>query len=410
MAKHHSSRKRQHADDSFVTTYVLWAAVAIIALIALTLTTTNKNYYQNLSIGVPGGVIDVTGDGTTATVNVPGTASVTASSSGTGTVQVSGNGFMVSYAGGAYVNLSRSCDSDFSDVPDAHPFCYAINYLKDRSIISGYGDGTYRPDQVITRAEVLKVALNGGGADVSADARTPSVFVDVPLSHSLKAWVNYANRNGIAQGYGNGRFGPEDPATRGQAPKILLNLNGISAQTSTTQEFSDVPVTLDLNGFITVAVDKNFIAVNGTRFGINDGITRGEVAEMMYRILVTEENSASTFNESLVVAQSGGVTFVFKGNWSGRFTPNTLSQLAGCPAGNVSFAVGEKEGPFTGVVQTDSGSTFGGGGSVDKDGNMTAQWTVGGTLTSFTGKLGSSTGSGTWSADGCSGTFSVSKS
>ncbi len=96
---------------------------------------------------------------------------------------------------------------------------YGVTADQVWTVATGYDDGSFRPHQSVTRAQLAKMAVNGFGLDVTVPP-TPS-FDDVPASHPLYAYVEGAFAAGIVGGYGNGEFGPDDPITRQQANSIL---------------------------------------------------------------------------------------------------------------------------------------------------------------------------------------------
>lgn len=103
------------------------------------------------------------------------------------------------------------------------------------------------------------------------------------------------------------------------------------------------------------------------------------------------------------------------GAWSGTFAPNATAGALGCPGGTVSFTV-TADGKFNGPVRANNGGVYYGGGSVDKNGNMSGGWSLSsggnvkyGTI-NLSGKLSGNNGSGTWNVPGgCFGTFSISR-
>jgi hypothetical protein len=103
----------------------------------------------------------------------------------------------------------------------------AVSVLSDMGIISGYQDGTFQPDKTLTRAEFAKLAIYAEGKDdqISANAYR-SLFNDIATSHWALGCVNLAYSEGLVSGYGNGTFGPDDTVTCGQAATILLHLLG----------------------------------------------------------------------------------------------------------------------------------------------------------------------------------------
>lgn len=188
--------------------------------------------------------------------------------------------------------------SNFLDVSVSHPNYQAIQYLKDRLIINGYPDGLFRPDGVVTRAEILKIAANGAGIATNSFAGQSSTFPDVATTHPLKQFVNWAQTTGAVKGYADGTFRPEAIVTRGEAAKMLLKINNLQPDSPINYYFLDAPQTLDLAPYIYFSVLKNLVTANGNRYGTGLGMKRADVAEMMYRILIIKQNNYAPFGGS----------------------------------------------------------------------------------------------------------------
>lgn len=189
----------------------------------------------------------------------------------------------------------------FPDVPKSHPNYKAITYLKKNNIIGGYPDGTFKPGNTITRAETLKIALNGAGINSDAYAAMASMFPDVDESHTLKQYMNYAKSNGIVNGYPDGTYKPNNTITKGEGSKVLVNIQGITPPMPTEDPYYDVSKTLDLSKFIAYVKEKKLLDVAGATFGINNNMTRGDVAEMMYRLIALEKTGASQYTNLLSI-------------------------------------------------------------------------------------------------------------
>lgn len=116
----------------------------------------------------------------------------------------------------------------FTDVSDPD-LSEAVEVLSSLGILSGYSDGRYRPEEALTRAQFCKLAVlaEGHGDQISASAYR-SLFSDVPAGHWAAPYINLAYGEGLVSGYGNGTFGPDDPVTAGQAVTVILHLMGYS--------------------------------------------------------------------------------------------------------------------------------------------------------------------------------------
>ena len=115
----------------------------------------------------------------------------------------------------------------FSDIGD-RTTAMAVESLRLLGVLDGYGDGTFRPNTVLTRAQFCKMAvyaLNGSGE--LGRYRTVTVFPDVKPSHWAAAYINMAAKGkGVISGYADGQFHPDRTVTVGQAVTILLRMLG----------------------------------------------------------------------------------------------------------------------------------------------------------------------------------------
>ena len=108
----------------------------------------------------------------------------------------------------------------YPDVP-ADMWCNnAISTLTNMGIISGYSDGTFRPNDPITRAELTKIAA-GFFADKRVTAHYDGRFSDVSGSEWFVSALEKAIEEGIVQGYQDGTFAPDQYITRAQACTII---------------------------------------------------------------------------------------------------------------------------------------------------------------------------------------------
>ena len=116
--------------------------------------------------------------------------------------------------------------ASFPDVSDADT-ALAVEVLSGLGIVSGGSDGNYYPDQGLTRAQFCKLAvLAGGHGDQVSGSAYRTLFSDVTGSHWAAPYINLACEEGLVSGYGNGTFGPDDPVTVGQAVTVALRLLG----------------------------------------------------------------------------------------------------------------------------------------------------------------------------------------
>jgi 5'-nucleotidase/2',3'-cyclic-nucleotide 2'-phosphodiesterase/3'-nucleotidase/5'-nucleotidase len=144
---------------------------------------------------------------------------------------------------------STVCTVTFTDVPAGSTFYEFIRCLACRGIINGYPDGTFRPNNNVTRGQHSKIVSNSAGFSDPA----VQMFEDVPPGSTFFDYIGRLASRGYINGYpcgGPGEpcnppgnlpyFRPNANATRGQISKIVSNAAGFIEPVS-GQTFEDVP-------------------------------------------------------------------------------------------------------------------------------------------------------------------------
>jgi hypothetical protein len=107
----------------------------------------------------------------------------------------------------------------FTDVQPSDPFYTYVETAFHHGIISGYADGTFRPGNDVTRAQLCKIIVLA--EDWEFDCPQPAHFTDVPPNNPFYCFIETAYNQGIITGYSDGTFRPGNNATRGQICKIV---------------------------------------------------------------------------------------------------------------------------------------------------------------------------------------------
>ncbi len=111
-------------------------------------------------------------------------------------------------------NLTKT--NRYSDVTRADWYNTAVSTLSSMGIITGYPDGTFRPNAAITRAEFAAIAAR---FDSNGD-KTTAKFSDI-ATHWAKDEISIAYNNGWINGYPNGTFGPQRDITRAETMTLV---------------------------------------------------------------------------------------------------------------------------------------------------------------------------------------------
>lgn len=182
---------------------------------------------------------------------------------------------------------------DFKDTK-AHWAGAAINDMASRLIVSGGGNGTFKPNSDITRAEFAAIMVNALGL------KLPEVSKDVFSDVTKKAWyydaVYLASKYGLIGGYSNGKFGPTDKITREQAMVIITKAMAFVGMKS---ELKDAEISSILSGFgdaekasawakksaALCVKEKIFSGQSGKMLAPDKKITRAEAAVVVRKLL-----------------------------------------------------------------------------------------------------------------------------
>ncbi len=142
-----------------------------------------------------------------------------------------------------------ACGFFFDVPPDSWPAAY-ISYLTCRGIVGGYPDSTFRPNNNVTRGQLMKMVVNTMNWPLVAPPQP--TFRDVPAANTFYAFVETAVAHAIISGYPCGTpgepcpglyFRPTNNITRGQLSKVIALAKGYALPNPPTPTFADVPRT-----------------------------------------------------------------------------------------------------------------------------------------------------------------------
>ncbi len=181
--------------------------------------------------------------------------------------------------------------TDFSDVDKTSVVGQAVTELALRKIITGYNDGTFRPESNVTRAEFAIICIRLSGLADSAGTDAVTHFEDLDNDDSYKwarPYVYLATQQGIINGFEDNTFRAADPVTYEQAVKMLMCLYGwqqvCESQTKNLQE-ADPEKTWSA-GYIYYANQQGLLKnTNSNDQYLTQPITRSTVAILAYNSL-----------------------------------------------------------------------------------------------------------------------------
>ena len=117
--------------------------------------------------------------------------------------------------------------TDFEDDGDI-TYQEAVTVIAGLGIVDGYSDGTFGPDEALTRGAAAKIICNLILGPTTADALSASSapFVDVPTTNTFAGYITYCAQQGIISGYADGTFRPSGTLSGNAFMKMLLGALG----------------------------------------------------------------------------------------------------------------------------------------------------------------------------------------
>ena len=176
----------------------------------------------------------------------------------------------------------------YTDVAEGTIVSEAVDILSGLNILTGFEDGTFRPDETVTRAQMAAIICRTlGYEDQAQSSMGTTIFNDVAADHWASGYINVAQAQQIINGYGDGNYGPEDKVTYEQAVKMIVSALGydIAAQAK-----GGYPT-----GYLAIASAEGITkSANGK---VGDAAARSTIAVLVYNSLevrLMDQNTWST--------------------------------------------------------------------------------------------------------------------
>lgn len=125
----------------------------------------------------------------------------------------------------------RLC-APFTDQSDIKVDSRVIDTLVEKNVIKGYENGSFQPNETVSRAEMAKmiyVLRTNGGTDAATYAEKMSTNFNDVNNHWASGYIKYCYAYGIVAGKSSTVFAPDAPVTTVEAAKMLLVYSGVDA-------------------------------------------------------------------------------------------------------------------------------------------------------------------------------------
>jgi len=182
--------------------------------------------------------------------------------------------------------------SKFSDVQDKSKYYYEpVQWASKNKITYGYDDGTFKPENVVTRAQMVTFLWRLCGSPAPKTKKSP--FKDIKSSDYWYKPAIWGNENGIVMGYKDGTFGPKKACTRAQAVTFMYRMSDKKTHGKTQNyTFSDLkgkekeyyykPAYWGMKVAIVVGIATSKDTVK--KFNPQGKITRGQMVTFLYKL------------------------------------------------------------------------------------------------------------------------------
>jgi len=184
----------------------------------------------------------------------------------------------------ALTNAAQS-KTRFSDTASSSWAEEAIEYLAERGIINGTGNGKFEPEKAITRAEAVKMLVVAFGVE---EASADGVFSDVSKTDWFAPYVYAAYKAGLINGVSADQFAPNEYISR---QDIAVMINRMNSDNASIQEISFADsgeIASYAQEAVKALVSRGVInGTDGNRFAPKENCTRAQVAKIWFEMIKT---------------------------------------------------------------------------------------------------------------------------
>lgn len=173
---------------------------------------------------------------------------------------------------------AQSPGGQFSDVPQDHPHHESIEAVADAGVVVGYPDGTYRPENDVTRGQVATILATAAHMETGGEPPFHDVSSDHEHAHGITALAEW----GVVQGYPDGTYRPERSIDRGQMATVLATAYGLEAEGD--PPFDDVDSDHPhAEGIAAVAEHDIAEGYDDGTYRPSEPVSRGQTATFLHR-------------------------------------------------------------------------------------------------------------------------------
>ena len=196
-------------------------------------------------------------------------------------------------------HIQNETNSCFPDVTQGSLHEKAICELKRRGIIRGYDDGTFGENNPVTRNELMKFVVNGVLGQDPESSVYNNCFPDVSGDKWSVPFVCYGKKKNMISGYSDGTFKGDNRVSRIEAIKIVMNgFKFPIPEAMNDSPFNDIAADHWSVPFVKRTIDMKLMDHFDAYFYPDNSMTRGDIAELIYRGLMVTEEGVQYYGQT----------------------------------------------------------------------------------------------------------------
>ncbi|MEK4057037.1 glycoside hydrolase family 3 N-terminal domain-containing protein [Paenibacillus sp. FSL F4-0087] len=187
---------------------------------------------------------------------------------------------------------SADAEERFTDLQHSKWAEDGIEYMAERGTVAGYGNGIFKPQGLVTRAQAVTFMVRElYPQELEKPVEGTTTYSDVPTTHPFYREIALASKNGLASGFPGGSFRPDAPLSRAETAAFLTRAYSLlegkqpANWSDTKQHWAEAPILiLSSNGLVGGYSDGTYRP--------NQTVTRAEYAVFMSRVIRFEREAA----------------------------------------------------------------------------------------------------------------------
>lgn len=177
---------------------------------------------------------------------------------------------------------SRLSLTEFNDVPIDSEYWPGVEFASTRALMAGYGNGKFGPNDPVPREQMAVVLVRYLGLNIDANLPATPTFLDVPNSHWAYKHIEALVKTKITGGCGSSNFCPLQSVSREQLAAFLVRTGKLPNTHEGKNRYTDIPTGNWSEASVSIAVAEGVIKpCTATEFCASRAATRGELAEAL---------------------------------------------------------------------------------------------------------------------------------